>query len=345
MPRIPRASRTRGLAWGFASISGSSVIATIKAGMEGGPCEPAPCADGHRLRAPSIRAILPHMENRKLDTRAIGLDVGLSFCKWLTGKENLHYGDWTGLAVSAANLGPAQEAYTDRLFTYLPERPCRILDCGGGAGETARRLIALGHEVEIVIPSSFLAGRCRENAPAAQVHETRFEEFPIAPRFDVCLFSESFQYIPLEIGLGRARALLAPGGRIVLADCFRSEGHKRCAPLATVGGGHAVSAFRRAVADLDLEIVDEADITESVAPSVEVEQELYNVIGHAIMRIDGELQGKHPGKRWALHRLLRTTLSGRKRARLHQRLMEQTRNRTTFAANNTYLMMGLHPMT
>jgi len=72
------------------------------------------------------------MENRKLDTRSIGLDVGLSFCKWLTGTESLHYGDWMRLAVSAANLGPAQEAYTDRLFTYLPDKPCRILDCGGG---------------------------------------------------------------------------------------------------------------------------------------------------------------------------------------------------------------------
>jgi MPBQ/MSBQ methyltransferase len=295
------------------------------------------------LRAGPVRVILPRMENRKLDTRSIGLDVGLSFCKWLTGGENLHYGDWTGLAVSAANLGPAQEAYTDRLFTYLPDRPCRILDCGGGAGETARRLIALGHEVEIVIPSRFLAERCRENAPGAQVHETRFEDFRSAPRFDVCLFSESFQYIPLDIGLPRALSILAPGGRIVMADCFRSAGHKRSAARATVGGGHRISAFRRAVADLDLEVLDEADITEAVAPSVDVEQDLYNVIGHAITRFDADLQDTHPARRWALHRLLRLTLSHRRRARLTQRLMERTRNRTTFAANNTYLMLALRP--
>ena len=283
------------------------------------------------------------MSGTKLDTRSIGLDVGLSFCKWLTGKENLHYGDWTGLAVSAANLGPAQEAYTDRLFTYLPDRPCRILDCGGGAGETARRLIALGHEVEIVIPSRFLAGRCRENAPGAQVHETRFEDFRSAPRFDVCLFSESFQYIPLDTGLPRALSILAPGGRIVLADCFRSAGHKRTAARATVGGGHGISAFRRTVADLNLEVLAEADITEAVAPSIDVEQDLYNVIGHAITRIDADLQETHPARRWALHGLLRLSLSRRRRARLTQRLMERTRNRTTFAANNTYLMLALRP--
>ena len=100
----------------------------------------------------------------KLDTRAIGLDVGLSFIRWLTGAENLHYGLWTGLEVSAGNLRAAQDAYSDKLFRLLPEKPCRILDIGGGAGETAKKLLALGHQVDIVVPSAFLAGRCRETA-------------------------------------------------------------------------------------------------------------------------------------------------------------------------------------
>jgi hypothetical protein len=72
------------------------------------------------------------MARAKMDTRAIGLDVGISFAKWLTGAENLHYGDWTGLEVNAANFGPEQVAYTDRLFRFLPDKPCRILDIGGG---------------------------------------------------------------------------------------------------------------------------------------------------------------------------------------------------------------------
>jgi cyclopropane fatty-acyl-phospholipid synthase-like methyltransferase len=81
----------------------------------------------------------------KIDTRAIGLDVGLSFIRWLTGAENLHYGLWTGLEVRASNLGAAQAAYTEKLFGLLPGGRLRILDIGGGAGETARKLLALGH--------------------------------------------------------------------------------------------------------------------------------------------------------------------------------------------------------
>ena len=108
--------------------------------------------------------------SKKMNSQAVGLDIGLSFIKWLTGAENLHYGIWTDLEVTAGNLGQAQSVYTEKLFSYLPSGSLRILDVGGGAGETARKLIALGHQVDIVVPSPFLAERCRANAPKATVH-------------------------------------------------------------------------------------------------------------------------------------------------------------------------------
>ena len=110
-------------------------------------------------------------------TRAVGLDVGLRAIKFLTGEENLHYGVWDGLEICAGNVGPAQNAYSRKLFKLLPKRKSlRILDIGGGAGVTASKLIALGHQLEIVIPSAFLAERCRKNSSAI-VHECRFEDF------------------------------------------------------------------------------------------------------------------------------------------------------------------------
>jgi SAM-dependent methyltransferase len=281
------------------------------------------------------------MTAQKIDTRAIGLDVSLTFAKWLTGTENLHYGDWTGLDVCAANLGAAQEAYTDRLFTYLPKEPCRILDIGGGSGVTAGKLIALGHHVEIVIPSAFLAERCRANAPDAVVHEMMFEDFQSDATFDICLFSESFQYIPLSDGMPKCLTLLAPEGRIVIADCFRSEGFRGDPVRAVVGGGHGVVRFRKAVADLQLDVMSEVDVTSAVAPSVDIEQGLFNIVGHAIERVDQELVAKRPKSRWLMDRVLRLFMNTRKRTRLKQRLMEQSRNRDSFAANNTYLMMVL----
>ena len=278
----------------------------------------------------------------KLDTRAIGLDVGLTFIRWLTGAENLHYGLWTGLEVTAGNLRAAQDAYTAKLFKLLPKKPARILDIGGGAGETAKKLLALGHAVDIVVPSAFLAGRCRANAPKARIHECTFEAFEGAERFDICLFSESFQYIPLDIALDKALALLRPGGALIIADCFRSEAYQgRAAHGAKPGGGHRLEQFRAALAARPVEIAFEEDITDAVAPSIDLEQGFFQVVGHGVTRIDGEMAGKRPWLRWVLVRLVALFLSAKRRAALLERLLQPARTAAEFRRFNRYLMLQL----
>jgi len=279
----------------------------------------------------------------KIDTRAIGLDVGLSFIKWLTGAENLHYGLWGGLDVTAGNLRSAQDAYTTKLFKLLPKGKLRILDIGGGAGETARKLLELGHQVDIVVPSAFLAQRCRDNAPKATVHECMFEDLQTEQIFDLCLFSESFQYIPIKIALEKAAGYLDKGGEIIVSDCFRSEGIKGHKIGSTVGGGHHIGAFRETLAAKPIEVISEEDITASVAPSIDLEQNFFNVLGHAVTRIDQELGAKKRKTRWFIHRALVTVMSKRKRYRLNQRLNEKTRTAAHFSANNVYLMIKLRP--
>ena len=279
--------------------------------------------------------------SEKLDTKAIGLDVGLGFIRWLTGAENLHYGLWSGLDVSAGNLGRAQAAYTDKLFGLLPSGRLRILDIGGGAGETAKKLIALGHEVEIVVPSSLLAEHCRVNAPGASVHETTFEDFATDARFDLCLFSESFQYIPLDTALPKALDLVGNGGHVIVADCFRSESFRSSGDVRTVGGGHGITQFRDALDALPVEVLHDEDITEAVAPSIDLEAAFFRVFGQAVTRIDQELVTKRPKTRWILVRALKTLVSERRRLRLDERLRGDGRTSEAFLANNRYLMVKL----
>jgi trans-aconitate methyltransferase len=278
-----------------------------------------------------------------MDTRSIGLDVGLAFSKFLTGKENLHYGLWDAKwDVCAANVGRAQEAYTSKLFALLPKaKNLKILDIGGGAGETAKKLVALGHHVEIVIPSPFLAERCRHNAgPKAVVHECKFEDFETDQRFDVCLFSESFQYIPMDISLTKSASLLTLGGTIIVSDCFRTQAFfDSKAVAARVGGGHALVDFDAILNDLPLTIVSREDITEQVAPTVDVEQELYNVVGYAVTRVDDGLVATHPFLRKFLRGLMGLFFSQRRRERLEQRLHQKTRSATNFIRFNTYVMV------
>lgn len=286
-------------------------------------------------------------KSNRIDSRAVGLDIALAAARFLTGRENLHYGLWEGgLEVNAGNLGRAQEAYTERLFAFAgldDGRPRRVLDIGGGAGETARKLLALGHEVDIVIPSQVLAERCRENAPAARVHECLFEAFESDRRFDVCLFSESFQYIPPEIALEKAAGLLDKGGEIVISDCFRSPGYRKENDEVVVGGGHRIARYRDAVEALGLKVLAEEDVTEAVAPSVEIEQDFYNVLGFTLSRIDRELREKKPWLRRSLAALVRLFIDERRRRRLDQRLNQRTRTAEAFRRNNIYLMTRLRP--
>ena len=280
----------------------------------------------------------------KIDTRAVGLDVGLAFIRWLTGSENLHYGLWTGLEVTAANLKAAQEAYTEKLFGYLPPGRLRILDIGGGAGETARKLLALGHEVEIVVPSAFLAARCRANAPGAMVHECTFEDFTGKGPFDLCLFSESFQYIPMAESLPKCAALLAPGGQVVIADCFRTEAYRgRNAHGPQAGGGHRLQAFRTELERSVFQVVAEEDITAEVAPSIDLEQQLFNVIGHGVTRLSDEIKARKPSAHWTLKRFIGLFLSKKRRANLMRRLNGTERNAEAFQTFNRYLMLRLEP--
>lgn len=281
------------------------------------------------------------MAKTKLDTQAIGLDAGLKFMTWLTGAENLHYGLWTDLDVNAGNFGAAQEAYTAKLFEQLPAGQLRVLDIGGGAGETAKKLIALGHSVEIVVPSKLLAERCRANAPEAVVHEMGFEDFVGEGPFDLCLFSESYQYIPLDIGLAKCLDVLTPEGAILICDCFRSEAFTLDKTRAKVGGGHRIGMFRALLESLPVSVAYEEDITRAVAPSVDIEQELFNVLGYAVTRVDEELKAKRVTQRAILNRLFRLFVNERSRMRLDQRLNQKTRTSEAFCEFNRYLMVKL----
>ena len=282
----------------------------------------------------------------KIDTRAIGLDTSLALSRWLTGTEHLHYGLWTGLDVCAGNVGRAQDAYSAKLFAFLPPRQnMRILDIGGGAGETAKKLIDMGHRVEIVVPSAYLASRCRVNAPTAIVHECTFQDLQSDGGFDLCLFSESFQYIPLRISLKKACSLLNPSGEILIGDCFRSDRFPKKGGGSICGGGHSLSRFHQILAAQPLEILAQEDITTAVAPSIDVEQALFNVIGRGLLAIDGELSRKRPWMRWFIQRALGFFGTSR-RQKLAVRLFETARNAAVFVENNRYIFLRLgqtHP--
>ena len=287
-------------------------------------------------------------KKKKEASRLVGLDIALKVSSFVTGKEHLHYGLWEKLDVTLENLGKAQEAYTNLLFKYLPKKESQkkleILDIGGGAGENAKKLIERGHRVTIIVPSKILAEHAKINTnKKAEILITTFEDYiPKYNSFDLCLFAESFQYIPIKTALKKARILLKNNGEILIADCFRSD-KKQIGIIRQPGGGASLKSMEKELEIQKFKILVRKEITKLVAPSVELEQKFYNTLGFSINRIVTSLNVNRPITLKFLKIIYKIFFSKRRRKRLEKRLFENTRTADSFIKYNHYMIYKLRP--
>ena len=287
-------------------------------------------------------------KKKKEPSRLVGLDIALKVSSFVTGKEHLHYGLWERLDVTLDNLGKAQEAYTNLLFRYLPkkepQKKLEILDIGGGAGENAKKLIERGHRVTIIVPSKILAEHAKINTnKKAEILITTFEDYiPKYNSFDLCLFAESFQYIPIKTALKKASMLLKNNGEILIADCFRSD-KKQIGIIRQPGGGASLKSMEKELEIQKFKILVRKEITKLVAPSVELEQKFYNTLGFSINRIVTSLNVNRPITLKFLKIIYKIFFSKRRRKRLEKRLFENTRTADSFIKYNHYMIYKLKP--
>ncbi len=178
------------------------------------------------------------------------------------------------------------------------------------------------------------------------IAQRRCDGAPVAARgfcpgkqFDVCLFSESYQYIPLAASFAKLGELLAPDGRVVIADCFRSEsfGGSRA-----IGGGHRYSTFLAAVEGSGFAVTSNEDVTALAAPSIEIDRMLYrDVLSPVVSQLGGLLEQKRPAIHWLARRAYGLFVGAKERQRITERLRAEYRTPELFLANNTYRFMTL----
>jgi SAM-dependent methyltransferase len=110
----------------------------------------------------------------------------------------------------------AREEYLLALLTRLrrPDGKGRLLDVGCGDGQLLDRLAPWGSAEGLETDRATLT---RESA-RRKIHVGPFDDsFVTAGRFDFVLFLDVLEHLPAPVAaLQRARALLAPGGKIVL---------------------------------------------------------------------------------------------------------------------------------
>ncbi len=278
---------------------------------------------------------------KKFDTKTEGLDAYVYMAKVFADSPWLHYGIWEpGERVVVPNVRRAQERYVDRLVALFPPAPLKVLDVGGGTGEMAALLKSKGYEVDMLTPSSVQVAEARKKLEEERVHHCRFEEFSGKEKFDVVLFSESFQYVPLSDSLPRLGGLLNEGGRVVIADCFRNDTFKKGELVP--GGGHVFSDFFRAVEENNLVIVEDEDVTESVAPTMEIDQQFYRgFLAPVVKQISEGLAQSRPIVHWFLARAFNVFTSRDARDRLQERFKADYRSPENFKRVNTYRFLTL----
>ena len=199
-----------------------------------------------------------------LPSREFGLAIGLILGRFFVKMEDLHYGYWTDdLTIEMANVAKAQAQYSDFLMSHIPEGVKSILDVGCGAGNTARKLLDRGYQVDCVSPNSFLTSVAQETlGNRTTFFKCRFEDLQTDRRYDLLLFSESFLFMRLDEAIAKALQLLRPGGYILLSDIFKIVPDGNTA----IGGGQHLALFQDAFARAPFTILKEIDMTPQIAP-------------------------------------------------------------------------------
>ncbi len=261
-------------------------------------------------------------------SRDLGLEVAAICGRHFFKLEHLHYGYWNGgLEVDIANLHTAQEHLTAFLISHIPDGVTTILDVGCGSGRTAKNLIDLGYSVDCVSPSPFLSERVRSSlGQSCRLFECPYEQLETEQRYDLVLFSESFQYISLEKGLEQTVRFLDNGGYLLICDIFKTKRKSK------VGGGHDLAKFNERIACRPFELVTDIDITEQTAPSIDIlDDAMRNAAFPALDSALGFMHSRHP-----VTTKLLLWRYGKKINKMRQKHFDGSRNSRGFKESKTY---------
>jgi SAM-dependent methyltransferase len=281
-----------------------------------------------------------------MDSRELGLVLG----QQLLGIEDLHYGLWDpDLKPTLGNLPVAQQRYTDFLLNTLPapdKGAVRVLDIGCGTGHLMKQMIERGYRVDGVSPSPSLSRKVRERLSAlpeadTTLFECRFEDFPWEEhreRYDAAVFSESFQYIPMERAFEILATIVKPGGTVVICDFFQTDATGDGGPGdGSFGGGHPLRDFQSLLQRIPFKVERDEDITKRVSPNLALLDDLLmNKLGPAFESIGRYFEGRRPLLFGTFRRMFRKRLD-----KIRFKYFSGYRNDRTFERYKSYHLVML----
>lgn len=273
------------------------------------------------------------MARKNMDSREVGLVVGLIFARYFLHTDDLHYGFWPDdLPVTPDNLQRAQEHHSDLILSSIPDGVKSILDVGCGGGALARRLLDRGYEVDGVSPSGPLTAHAKQRVgKECTIFESKFEEVKTAKRYDLILFSESYQYMKLERSFEQIQTLLNPNGYLLICDFFRKPKPER----GPIRGGHRWEAFQEELGKYPFDNQLDQDITKETARNYDLVNELLTEVGVPVWDLlfaYGE--ANYPKLTKALRRIYRNKID-----KLETKYFRGLRTAETFTEYKTYRLL------
>lgn len=222
-------------------------------------------------------------KRKKVDSKEIGLEIGLNIGKHVFHTEHLHYGYWTkGLDINLNNLPQAQENHSDYIISHIPKGSKTILDVGCGVGRIALKLINIGYNVDCVSPSSVFTEYTRNLlGDKSHIFECNYEELQTDNQYDVILFSESFQYVNLEKAVQKSVKYLNDGGYLLICDFFKINSKEK----GVIGGGHKLVRFYDLISQAPLKPIKDIDITNQIAPNLDLVNKFLTNVGQPVWNL------------------------------------------------------------
>jgi SAM-dependent methyltransferase len=230
---------------------------------------------------------------KKIDSKAVGLDIGLLIGRFFMDTEDLHYGYWPDdKTATAQNFAEAQYRHSKLIIDNIPEGVKSILDVGSGSGNLAKKLLDLGYEVDCVLPSEFLAENIRKKlGNQSTVHVCEFEDLDADKTYNMILFSESFQYVKLGFSIDKIVEMLPDSGHLLICDFFRKD----LPGKSPLGGGHKWKSFDDKISSTSLNKLTDIDITEETAPTNDLLDKFVTEVLEPIKTMSGEyLESNYP---------------------------------------------------